>query len=385
MFQHGRCDRGSGEYLINEDKYFFSEQHQLLETNLFRGSLTIPFHHRLRLALKLIATGQLPARKLPEIPALSAEEVAEARSFFPLDKFFIFGHARSGTTMLVRLVRLHPQVHCNYQAHFFTRPPLLQSLVADPDVRQWLARRSNRWNRGQDLSPVVLRAAADFILEREARRAGKTIVGDKSPNNLMHGEAVRMMHSIYPDARLVYIVRDGRDAVLSHRIQAFIEFPEQLSKVDARIRDDFIKNPDPFLNGERSLFSASSLQIEARNWVRNVSETDMVGKELYGEQYFSLRYEDLLDRRERFSAAWEQMKALWYFLGADPDQPGLQDALEQEMEQNPDADYQQQKAGQIAQSVQKGKRGSWREVFTKQDQQKFIEVAGETLSKWRYL
>ena len=56
-----------------------------------------------------------------------AGEVAEARTFFPLEKFFIFGHARSGTTMLTRLIRLHPEVHCNYQAHFFTRPPLLES------------------------------------------------------------------------------------------------------------------------------------------------------------------------------------------------------------------------------------------------------------------
>jgi hypothetical protein len=127
--------------------------------------------------------------------------VAEARAFFPLDKFFIFGHARSGTTLLARLIRLHPQVHCNWQAHFFTRPPLLQSLVDQEEVGAWLARRSNRWNRGRDLAPVVLRAAADFILEREARREGKSIVGDKSPNSLLNGEAVRLAHAIYPEAR----------------------------------------------------------------------------------------------------------------------------------------------------------------------------------------
>jgi hypothetical protein len=66
-----------------------------------------------------------------DIPPISEEEVAEAKSFFPLEKYFIFGHARSGTTMLARLIRLHPEVHCNYQAHFFTRAPLLESLVAD--------------------------------------------------------------------------------------------------------------------------------------------------------------------------------------------------------------------------------------------------------------
>jgi len=106
---------------------------------------------------------------------------------------------------------LHPEVHCNYQAHFFTRQPLLKSLVNTPEAEEWLTRKSNRWNQGGDLSPLVLRAAADFILEREAAKEGKMIVGDKSPSSTIHGQAVRDMHSIYPDAKLVYIVRDGRD------------------------------------------------------------------------------------------------------------------------------------------------------------------------------
>ena len=64
-----------------------------------------------------------------DIPDISPEEIAEAKNFFPREKFFIFGHARSGTTLLTRLVRLHPDVYCNYQAHFFSRAPLLLSLI----------------------------------------------------------------------------------------------------------------------------------------------------------------------------------------------------------------------------------------------------------------
>ena len=41
---------------------------------------------------------QTNARSPFDIPAISPEEVVEARSFFPMEKFFIFGHARSGTT-----------------------------------------------------------------------------------------------------------------------------------------------------------------------------------------------------------------------------------------------------------------------------------------------
>jgi hypothetical protein len=317
-------------------------------------------------------------RERQEVPPITSEEVAEARVFFPCDKFFIFGHARSGTTMLARLIRLHPEVHCNYQAHFFTRPPLLQSLVSDDEVGAWLERGSNRWNRGKDLSPVVLRAAADFILEREARQVGKRIVGDKSPNSLMDGEAVRLMHKVFPDAYLIYIVRDGRDTVISHRFQAFIDFPEQLSKEDLQIRTDFARDPEPFLHGKRSIFTEKSMSRAAEGWVRNVSETDQAGKQLYGERYLSLHYEDLLQH------PWDEMRKVWHFLGASPAAPELEEFLIAEIQQNPDADWQKQKAQDIAQALHKGKQGTWRDVFTSRDQAIFRQIAGETLHAWGY-
>jgi hypothetical protein len=316
-----------------------------------------------------------------DIPPISEEEVAEAKSFFPLEKYFIFGHARSGTTMLARLIRLHPEVHCNYQAHFFTRAPLLESLVADEEVGAWLGRNSNRWNHGRDLSPVVLRAVADYILEREARLEGKRIVGDKSPNSLLDGGSVHLMHKVYPDARLIYILRDGRDTVISHRFQAFIDFPQHLTKADLNIRNDFAENPEPFLAGKRSIFTEQSLRRAAEGWVRNVSQTEQLGQQLYGERYFSLRYEDLLEH------PWEEMGRVWDFLDAIPAEPELLPVLLAEMTQNPDADWQQQKAKEIAQPLQgvaKGKPGSWREIFTPQDRQIFHGIAADMLRTWGY-
>lgn len=334
---------------------------------------------RLGLAGDVLLHGRQAARP-PEqaIPPITLEEVEEARLFFPRQKFFIFGHARSGTTLLVRLIRLHPDVHCNYQAHFFTRPPLLKALVASPEVRGWLERRSNRWNRGRDLSPVVLRAVSDFILERDAQRAGKSIVGDKSPNSLLDGEAVHLLKGVYPDARLIYIVRDGRDAVLSHRIQSFVDTPRFFSSEDRRYRDEFTRNSQPFQSGARSLFSEKGIRQAAEGWVRNVTETDGLGRKLFGDRYISLRFEDLLKQ------SWQEMARLWSFLGAPVDAPELQASLAAEMQQNPDADWQKKKASEIAGAVQKGQHGSWREMFTDRDRRIFHEVAGETLRAWGY-
>ncbi len=337
---------------------------------------------RFSLAFKVLLTGNLPQAPRRDVPPISPEEVEEARQFFPLQKFFIYGHARSGTTLLARLVRLHPQVYCNYQAHFFTRQPLLESLIANPETGEWLARRSNRWNRGKDLSPVVLRATADFIMERDARREGKggmgCVVGDKSPNSLMDGESVRLTHKVYPDASLVYIIRDGRDTALSHRFQNFIEHPESLSGEDKKILDDFTQDAQPFLSGQHSVFTEKAIRQAALGWVRNVSETDQMARQYYGERYFHLRYEDLLED------PLGEMSRLWAFLSVDAGVPGLKKAVEAETSQNPDADWQQQKAGQIASPLQKGKRGSYKEIFTERDRRVFTEIAGETLKSWGY-
>ncbi len=180
-------------------------------------------HRRFKSAARIILRGEARRARRTPIPGITPQELGQIKEFFPRDKFFILGHARSGTTLLMRLVRLHPEVHCNYQAHFFTRMPLLKSLVDTPEAEEWLTRKSNRWNHGGDLSAPVLRAAADFIMEREAAAEGKRIVGDKSPSSTIHGQAIRDLHSLYPDARVVYIVRDGRDVLISERFRNFVE------------------------------------------------------------------------------------------------------------------------------------------------------------------
>ncbi len=341
--------------------------------------MIIKIAHRLKLTAQVLLTGRLSSAMLREVPAITPEEVAEFKEFFPLDKFFVFGHARSGTTLLTRLIRLHPDVHCNYQGHFFTRKPTLEAFVDRKDIELWLARRSNRWNRGRDLSPVMLRAAVEYVMEREARQEGARCVGDKSPNALLNGEAVRRMHKVFPDGKLIFIIRDGRDAAISHRFQAFIDAQAHLTKQDWAIRAEFESNPEPFMTGERSIFTQKGIRHAAESWVRNITETDQEGQRLYGEgQYASVRYEDLL------KIPWNEMQRLWSLLGADVSLPELQNLLTEELGSNPDAKWQQQKAGELVEPLKKGKSGSWRELFTARDRAVFKEFAGEMLVKWGY-
>ena len=333
---------------------------------------------RFKSAARILLKGDAKKKKRNPIPAITPEEVAEIRQFFPREKFFIFGHARSGTTLLMRLVRLHPEVHCNYQAHFFTRQPLLKSLVNTPEAEEWLARKSNRWNQGHDLSPLVLRAAADFIMERDAAKEGKMIVGDKSPSSTIHGQAVRDMHSIYPDAKLVYIVRDGRDVLISERFRNLVEESKFLKAEDKRIIEELRQDQTPFTNGTRSIFTELVIRRVAKGWIMNLRETEEEGKRLFGDHYFSLRYEDLLEH------PFEELTRLWEFLGVkNIDQP-LEGKIKAEMESNPDEEWQAKRNEEIASFLPKGQAGNWERLFTARDKSLFKEVAGEMLIKWKY-
>jgi LPS sulfotransferase NodH len=333
---------------------------------------------RIKSAARILLRGENIGTR-GEIPSITAEQVAEIKEFFPMEKFFIVGHARSGTTLLARLIRLHPEVHCNWQAHFFTRKPLLKSLVDNAETEEWLTRKSNRWNGGEDLSPLVLRASADFIMERDAKRFGaeKRIVGDKSPNSLNDGESIRLMHALYPDARLINIVRDGRDTLISQRFRNFVEESKYLTAEDQQIMAALRTDQTPFTTGKRSIFTEKWLRQNAEGWVRNLHETEAEGQNLYGENFCQFRYEDLL------AAPFAEMKKIWAFLGVEIPAK-LAESIRAEMNSNPDQKWQKQRNESIADFLPKGKAGNWQNIFTARDLAIFNEIAGEMLKKWKY-
>jgi Sulfotransferase family len=333
---------------------------------------------RFKSAARILLKGEPKNKKRNPTPAITPQEVGEIKQFFPREKFFILGHARSGTTLLMRLVRLHPEVHCNYQAHFFTRKPLLKSLVDSAEIEEWLTRKSNRWNHGRDLSPLVLRASADFIMERDAAREGKMIVGDKSPSSVIHGQVVRDMYSLYPDAKIVNIVRDGRDVLISERFRNFVEESKFLTAEDKRIIEELRKDQTPFTNGTRSIFTETFIRNIASRWVKNLTECDVEAQQLYGKNYYSLRFEDLLE------TPFAEMTKLWKFLGARNISKSFEKKIKTEMSSNPDEEWQAQRSEGIASFLAKGQTGNWQRLFTEKDKSGFKNVAGEMLVKWGY-
>lgn len=335
---------------------------------------------RLRDAWAVLAHGAKVVRKRAEIPAITPEEIEEVKSFFPMDKFFIFGHSRSGNTLLMRLVRLHPEVHANYQGVFFSRPPGLKAFVNTPEIEEWLKRGTNRWNLGRDLSPLVMRAAGDFILERDARRNGKKIVGDKSPTTVTAGQAIRDAHQIYPDAKIVYIVRDGRDVMVSDRFRNFVE-EKFLRQGDEELIASFRRTPELFTGGGQSIFTESWLRDKNQgvpSWEINLRESRLEGKRLYGDRYFEIRYEDIL------ADPFKELTRLWLFLGVKNVQSSLELGLKSEIAINPDEEWQAKRNSSLAPILQKGQAGNWKTFFNEKDKAIFKEIAGDLLVDWGY-
>jgi hypothetical protein len=98
---------------------------------------------------------------------------------------------------------------------------------------------------------------------------------------------------------------------------------------------------------------------------------------LFGENYCSLRYEDLLTR------PFEEMQRLWNFLGVETDS-SLEKTIHEEMSSNPDEEWQAKRNEEIASFLPKGHAGNWERLFTARDKLLFKEVAGEMLIRWKY-
>ena len=182
-----------------------------------------------RLASAILSSS--PAAKAVRASVQAATDLSRrGRSPKPGDYdrvFFIVGEMRSGTSWLRRTLSAHPEVSCNQEASFFGRDydheeipvypgpvsSLTRALAEARELKTWHGLPWNQWADGyeEDLRNLT-RLSIDYFLSKEVARTGKRIVGDKSPQ---HTECLGEMYEIYPDARVIHIVRDGRDVAVS--------------------------------------------------------------------------------------------------------------------------------------------------------------------------
>src|SRR5919199_2862161 len=308
--------------------------------------------------------------------------------------FFIAGEMRSGTSWLRRTLSSHPEIACGHEGSFFGRDydreeipvyagpvsSFTRALAVSEELRVWHELPWNQWTYGydEDLRNLT-RLSIDYFLAKEVSRTGKRIVGDKSPQ---HTECLDEMHEVYPDARVIHIVRDGRDVAVSamhhwwrlakDRAEGIFELtPEELE-----IRDAYLKDREGFLASGRSIFTEERLGQLARRWSYRVGKAHHEGTALYGEGYLEIRYEDLLRdppntlRRifellhaRRGDAVVERCIRASQFERASKRRQG---------EEDPNSFFR------------KGVAGDWRDVFTERDREIYEKLAGDRLIEMGY-
>lgn len=327
----------------------------------------------------LARAARLPLTDRAPLAALPVQSQERIRRHFSRPKFFIVGYPRSGTTLLARLVSLHPEVCCLWQAHFFSEQHSLRSALGTHQVEEWLERPDNRWVRDEAALSTLLRAACDFVMEAEAEDQGKSIVGDKSPASDWR-LGLEDLAKVYPDAVVVHIVRDGRDVAVSRRLQQFIDLPHLLDRKDRKIRDQLKSSGADLMDDRRPIFTRSWLEDEAWSWSEEVTEVDRKGRDLYGDGYLSVRFEDLIRvPEEHVTRVWESLN-----VEASSVTEALLDEVRSELRQNPAAEWHEQADPQLARHFDRGTPGGWRRVFTSQDEATFLKYGSRGLEHWGY-
>ncbi|MDQ3931556.1 MAG: sulfotransferase [Actinomycetota bacterium] len=295
-------------------------------------------------------------RRRPDRPAKDPDR---------LPPFFIIGVDRSGTTLLRSMLNRHAQLAIPPESHFIPRlwrrrrrygskdridrtERFLLDLGSDERYRHWDLPLDAV--RGQ----LVATAAQTFsehleaVFRAYARHRGKTHWGDKTPE---YAHFVPLLAGLFPQARFVHLIRDGRDVALSmldrHRTSTHRTGKTPLHR----------HSPSP-----------------AFFWSRRIRIVRRAVADLEVDRYCSLRYEDLLDDPE------EQLRRLCQFIGVEFD-PAMLGHDHTGLEGVPPS--QRQAHPRLALPPTKGLR-DWRRQMLPREVAEFEAVARRQLARLGY-
>jgi hypothetical protein len=139
---------------------------------------------------------------------------------------FVVGVGRSGTTLLRMMLDAHPQLAIPPETHFVPRligaaeawrvtPERLLDVVVNDPHRRWGdfgISEEEYLERLREIPRVNQADPVRAFFRLYAEKVGKQRWGDKTPGYLSR---MRRIKRTLPEARLVHVIRDGRDVALS--------------------------------------------------------------------------------------------------------------------------------------------------------------------------
>lgn len=274
-----------------------------------------------------------------------------APAMFPM----FVGSGRSGTTVFRNIFDSHPDFAMTHEAHFVA-PMAQRRKLYESDGFQAarfvddLYTNSNFVRQGLERVAVEERLAAEkvdgfaaavrSVFALYAAERGKTLYGDKTPGYVNH---IELLGSIFPEAKFVHIIRDGRDVALGYL--------------------------------DRDEWGPSTVAEAALYWKSRVSRGRSGGASLGPARYLEVRYEDLVDEPEKTT------QRVCEFIGLDYRDEMLR-FHERGAEFIATSNTPDAFAG-LAKPVTKGMR-DWRTQMASDDVALFEAIAGDLLGSLGY-
>jgi hypothetical protein len=205
---------------------------------------------------------------------------------------FLVGCARSGTTLLQRIVDAHPRIGITPEMHWITdyfREPKWLSPEGQVTAEQVAGMMEHKRFRQFDCTreafeglldssePTSYSAFLEGIFAMYGKSKGKRIVGNKTP---AYVRRMPTLHALWPEAKFVHLIRDGRDVCLS-----VLNWNHAYKTA-----------------GRYSTWAEDRVVTTALWWERKVRFGRQGGQPLGPELYYEMRYEDLVFHPENTCA-----------------------------------------------------------------------------------
>lgn len=219
----------------------------------------------------------MPATAVLRNPTIVSERSVSGTSPF----VFVVGCPRSGTTLLQRMLDNHPLLAVANDTHFIPRALDGFTDSVNPDLTPALVERVRSYHRFDRLGVSdeainrAAMAAADYrgfvsgLYGEFARTKGKPLGGEKTPDYVRR---LPLLHELFPSAKIIHIIRDGRDVALS-------------------LLDWATEKKGP---GRLKLWSESPLGTSALWWAWQVSSGRDAALHLGPDSYCEVLYESLV-------------------------------------------------------------------------------------------
>lgn len=285
---------------------------------------------------------------LPEIPRF-----AQAAA---LPKAFIVGCQKSGTTWLQQVLAAHPAVACRGEAclgNFFV--PLLAHAAKSFNQRQ-RAGSVNTLNGAETVAMARAGALALFARWLDAEPDPDTIslIAEKTPE---HAVCLPTLGAVFPGCRVVHIIRDGRDGVVSgwhHNLR------ENAVSFRARFPD----------------MASYAAYFAQGHWMPYITAARAWGS-LNPGRFIECRYEDLL------ADPHAGMARLLAFLGVDASAQAVGRCVEAASFKSLSGGREPGQAD-ASSHFRKGVAGDWREGLDEASVRAFEQAAGPLLAELGY-